>query len=88
MKKTKIFEWLALTVTALALLLAGLGLIILGNTGITSVAPFLKNRATPEMLISWQYNFTYWFIFIAGFLLFVIGFIVITKLLFNIFSKK
>ena len=88
MKKSKIFEWLALTVTALALLCAGLGLIILGNTGITSVAPFLKNNATPEMLMSWQYNLTYWFIFITGFVLFFIGFAVIAKLLFNIFSKK
>ena len=88
MKKPKIVEWLALTATALALLFSGLGLIILGNTGITSVTPFLRESATPETLMSWQYNLTYWLIFITGFVLFFISFIIITRLIFKIFSRK
>jgi len=78
MKITKIFEWLAMLFVALVLLFAGLGLLILGNIGISSVVPTI---AAGGAHMSWLYSVTYWFIFASGIILFMASLVIFFRII-------
>ena len=88
MRKSKIFEWLALLLTALLLLFAGLGLLILGNEGVSSIIPHLNATQSIEGPVSWLYSATYWFIYCAGVILFFVSFVIIARLISKIFKNE
>ena len=84
MKITKIFEWLAILFVALVLLFAGLGLLILGNIGLSSVVPAI---AAGGAHLVWLYAVTYWFIFASGIILFLASLIIFFRLIKHLFSR-